>query len=92
MMKKTNAVRSILVNPHHGNEGQNSDALRRNLMRYAISETEFRKSASADSASATSLLSHFMGDISINWIPAFAGMTGFTPSGLFELNYEEGEE
>ena len=92
MTKKTNAVRSISVNPHHRNEGQIADALRRNLMRYVISEMGFRESASADSAFATSLLSRFTGDISINWISAFAGMTGFTSSGLFELNYEEGEE
>ena len=44
MTKKTNAVRSILVNPHHGNEGQITDAVRRNLMRYAIFETVSRKS------------------------------------------------
>ena len=129
--EKTNALRSILVNPLAGNEGQITDAVRRNLMLRAISETVSRKSASTDSASSLrpSILNPdcplepkslppcrgkvrmgvnlWNGSVStpsialplqgggdvpsngllgINWIPACAGMTGFSPNGLSGLN------
>lgn len=52
VMEKSNAVRSLLVNPLDGSEGQITDAMRRNLMLRAISETAYRKSVSLDSASS----------------------------------------
>ena len=54
---KTNAVRSLLANSLVRNDGQITNAVRRNLMRYAISGTAPRKSTSQPAAGDASVVS-----------------------------------
>ena len=54
---KTNAVRSFLANSLVRNDGQITNAVRRHLMRYAISGTASRKSTSQPAAGDASVVS-----------------------------------